>query len=315
MALSREKMPSNLPSAMSLAKYLPFCGIIAMALTAPLTAQPTAPAPAAPPTEQAAAEENPFLKLVHSLSWTTNGEGTVGSHATIKVPEGYRFTSAEGTLALMKANGNLTSGHELGYLTPDDLSWYAMFEFKDTGYVKDDEKDNLKPDELLQNFRDGQAQANSKLVRNGMPTLIIEGWQTPPFYNPETKNLEWALRLRSSDGGQFVNYKTNLLGRRGVMEVVLVCDETQLATVIPQYQKLLTGFTFKKEESYAAFQKGDKIAEYGLTGLIAGGGLLVAAKTGLLAKLGKFLKPIIIGVVAVFAGIAKLFGFKKKETV
>jgi uncharacterized membrane-anchored protein len=183
------------------------------------------------------------------------------------------------------------------------------------GYVKDDEKDKLDADKILEDLRKGQEQANSELSRRGMSPITILGWQTPPFYNPETKNLEWAIRLSSAEG-QVVNYRTKILGRRGVMDVVLVCDENQLATVVPEYQKILTGFSYKKEESYASFEEGDKIAEYGLTGLIVGGTLLAAAKTGLLAKLGKFLKPIIIGVVAIFAGVAKLFGFKKnKESV
>lgn len=298
---------------MSFAKYLPVLGTIALAFTAPLTAQPAAPA--APPTEETAEKENPFVKLVESLDWKTTGSGNVGSNATINIPQGYRYTDSPGTIKLMEFYGNLTNGKELGYLTPEDFSWFAIFEFDPVGYVKDDEKDKLDADKILEELRQGQARANSELAKRGMATLIVEGWQTPPFYNPETKNLEWAIRLRGSDGSQVLNYKTKLLGRRGVMDVVLVCDETQLAGVIPEYQKLLKGFSFKKEEAYASFQKGDKIAEYGLTGLIVGGGLLAAAKTGLLAKLGKFLKPIIVGVVAIFAGIAKLFGFKKKESV
>jgi uncharacterized membrane-anchored protein len=145
-----------------------------------------------------------------------------------------------------------------------------------------------------------------------MPTLSVLGWQTPPFYNPETHNLEWAIRLRGGDGSSVVNYKTKLLGRRGVMDVVLVCDEEEMPTVIPEYQKLLKGFAFKKEESYAAFSKGDKVAEYGLTGLIVGGGLLVAAKSGLLAKLWK---PILIGLVAVGAFLKRIFVGTSKESI
>jgi uncharacterized membrane-anchored protein len=229
------------------------------------------------------------------------------------VPEGYRFTGKPGSSKLMEIYGNLTDGKELGYVAPDDFSWWALFEFSDVGYVKDDEKDKLDADKIMEDMRKGQEQANAELSRRGMPILIIEGWQTPPFYNDVTNNLEWAVRLRSADGGQVVNYRTKILGRRGVMDVVLVCDESQLSTVVPEYQRLLSGFSYKKEEAYASFEKGDKIAEYGLTGLIVGGTLLAAAKTGLLAKLGQFLKPIIIGVVAIFAGIAKLFGFKKKK--
>lgn len=109
-----------------------------------------------------------------------------------------------------------------------------------------------------------------------------------------------------------VNYKTKLLGRRGVMDVVLVCDEEEMPTIIPEYQKLLAGYSFKKEESYAAFSSGDKIAEYGLTGLIVGGGLLVAAKSGLLAKLWK---PILVGLLAIGAFLKRIFVGKSRETL
>ena len=60
--------------------------------------------------------------------------------------------------------------------------------------------------------------------------------------------------------------------------------------------------------------KTDRVAAYGLGALIAGG---VAAKAGLFAKLFGFLlmakKFIIIGVVALGAFIAKMFGKKKDE--
>lgn len=288
---------------MSLAKHLGLFGaILAISALSPVSAQPEAPA------EEPNAAQSEFTKLVESISWTTSGSGDVGDKATIEVPEGFRFTGSPGTIKLMEAFGNLTSGNELGYLSPEDMSWFAVFEFDPVGYVKDDEKDKLDADKILEQLREGQARANSELTNRGMPTLIIEGWQTPPFYNKETNNLEWAIRLRSSDGSQVLNYKTKVLGRRGVMDVVLVCDEQQLPTVIPVYQKLLTGFSYKKEESYAAFEKGDKIAEYGLTGLIVGGGLLAAAKSGLLTKIWK---PLVGGLVVVGAFLKRIFGGKK----
>ena len=55
------------------------------------------------------------------------------------------------------------------------------------------------------------------------------------------------------------------------------------------------------------YRKGDKLAEYGLTGLIAGGAIAVAAKSGLLAKLWKL---VLLGVAAVVGFFKKLFGVK-----
>ena len=291
--------------------HLTLCGAaFAVATCLSAVAQAPAEAPEAAPAEEA--KNDKFIKLMESIDWKTEGSGSLGSYATINVPTGYRFTGTAGTVKLMEAFGNLTSGSELGYVSPLNMDWFAVFEFDDIGYVKDDEKDQLDGDKILEQLKEGQEQANKQLSERGMPTLEVIGWQTPPFYNPTTNNLEWAIRLRSQGGGQTINYKTKLLGRRGVMDVVLVCSEEELPTVIPEYQKLLTGFSYKKEESYASFTSGDKIAKYGLTGLIVGGGLLVAAKSGLL---GKMIKPIIIGVLAIGAFLKRLFVGKTKESI
>ncbi len=267
--------------------------------------------PAAPDANAAQeTEKDKFVKLLKSLDWTTSGAGNIGNLATLNVPSGYRYTAGAGTVRLMQAMGNLTSDRELGFVSPDNMKWFAVFEFDECGFVKDDEKGKLDADKILDQLKEGQKEANKELTKRGMQTLELLGWQTPPFYNPQTHNLEWALRLRSANGSEIVNYKTKLLGRRGVMDVVLVCDEQGMATIVPEYQALLAGFSFKKEESYASFTKGDKVAEYGLTGLIVGGALLAAAKTGLLAKLWK---PIIIGIAAIGTYLKRLFKGKNKD--
>ena len=62
---------------------------------------------------------------------------------------------------------------------------------------------------------------------------------------------------------------------------------------------------------YSEWRSGDKVAQYGLTGLITGGLVVGAAKLGILSKLGvviaKFAKVIIVGILALGAAIAKFF--------
>lgn len=309
--LTQQKHHPNMTTTFrAVAAVTAACGLLIPTLRAADGSPP--PKPAAAESEAQDPEAAAFAKLLRSIKWTTSGDGDLGGRATLTVPPGYRFTGGPGTVKLMEAYGNLTNGSELGYIAPDEMNWFAVFEFDDCGYVKDDEKDKLDADEILKQLKEGQKEANKMLKKRGMPTLEVLGWQTPPFYNKQTNNLEWAIRLASEGGGETINYKTKLLGRRGVMDVVLVCDEEQLATVIPDYQKLLTGFAFKKEESYAAFTKGDKVAKYGLTGLIVGGGLLVAAKSGLLAKLWK---PIALGLLAVGAFFKRIFTGRSKESI
>lgn len=275
-----------------------------------LFSQETAPSESQPAAEAAAQKQHE--DFMASLAWQTSGTAALGDRATLEVTPGYRFLGKGDASKLMEYYGNLSDGSELGFISPDNMEWFALFEFSDVGYVKDDEKDKLDADAILKDLQEGQKAANEELSRRGMSTLQVLGWHTPPFYNSETKNLEWAIRLASSDGGQVLNYKTKILGRRGVMDVVLVCDEAQLAAVVPQYQEILGNFSYKKDESYASYTKGDKIAEYGLIGLIAGGGLLVAAKSGLLAKLWK---PIAIGAVAIGAFFKRLIKGRSSDSI
>ena len=262
---------------------------------------------AAEAADASSAEEMQMNALVKSINWVKEKSGAVGTKATIKIPDGYVYTEAQGTKTLMRAFGNLVNEQELGFISPEDLGWFAVFEFQESGYVKDDDKDKLDADEMMKQMIKDQKSANAELKNQGMASLELLGWHTKPFYNAQTNNLEWAIRLRSEDGGETINYKTKLLGRRGVMDVVLVCSENELDTVIPKYQELLTGFAYASDENYASYRKGDKVAEYGLAGLIVGGGLLAAAKSGLLTKL---IKPIGIALVAAFVWIKRLFSRK-----
>ena len=68
-----------------------------------------------------------------------------------------------------------------------------------------------------------------------------------------------------------------------------------------KFENLLTGYSFLPGNKYAEFRAGDKIAEYGLATLVAGGAAAVALKTGLLAKLWK----LIVAALAALAALLK----------
>ena len=111
--------------------------------------------------------------------------------------------------------------------------------------------------------------------------------------------------LENERGENIVNYNTRLLGRSGVMAVTLVASQDQLESILDGYQQALATYTYTKGHQYAEWTKGDKIAKYGLTGLVVGGGAALAAKTGLLAKFWKLLLVPIIAIAAFFKKIFK----------
>jgi uncharacterized membrane-anchored protein len=233
--------------------------------------------------------------------------GSLGDIAQITVPDGFRFAGQAGTRTFLELTQNPTNGDELGVLLPasvEDGRWFVIFEFNPIGYVKDDEKDKLDADDMISNIREGTEAANEERKRRGWSTMSIVGWHTQPFYDTRTNNLTWAI-TGAADDSQVVNYSVRLLGRRGVMNVDLVLAPDEVESVVPAFEKVLGGFSFKAGSRYAEFVQGDKVAAYGLTALVAGGAGAALAKSGLL---GKLWKAIVVGVLALLGAIKKLFG-------
>jgi uncharacterized membrane-anchored protein len=89
------------------------------------------------------------------------------------------------------------------------------------------------------------------------------------------------------------------------MAVTLVCDPEQLNAAIPEFNRAMGGFSYTDGNRYDQFVSGDRIAEYGLTALITGGAVAVAAKSGLLKWLWKIG---LVAIIAVGAFFKKIFG-------
>lgn len=271
-------------------------------------ATPAAPADAPQVQIEQAASDTPQIPGIDFQRGPTLG--LLGEQAGVSVPEGYIFTGSAGTQRLMEMMHNPVGGNEVGFLAPQDMSWFVVFEYDKTGYVKDDEKDKIDAAALLASFKKGTEAGNKVRKERGWDTLEIVGWETPPAYNPTTHNLEWATRAKSGSGELVVNHNIRLLGREGVMSAILVADPEQIAASAEITRQLLTaGYQFNQGKTYAEFKKGDKLADYGLMGLMTAGAGVVAVKSGLLAKLWKL---IIIPVVAVGAWLKKLF--KRNDT-
>lgn len=280
-------MPLSLAASARLSSALALA--IGLITAAPLVAQEA-------PQQPMSNEE--MTKAV-GVTWDDGPRTADLGQAEIQLSPQYTFLDADDTRKLMEAYGNPATNIEQGLVSQkaDPFGWFIVFEFEDIGYIKDADKEELDADAILASYKEGD--------RADLKTI---GWHTPPKYEPTTNNLEWCLELES-EGQRILNHNIRVLGRGGVMKVTLVCDPDQLSAALPQTRAVLGGFAYKPGNRYAEWQPGDKVAEYGLTALVAGGALAVAAKSGLL---GKLLKPLLIGGALVIGGLAKfgkrLFG-------
>lgn len=259
----------------------------------------------------ASAQDNPFDKL----PWQ-RGPVTVqlGSNASMKVPEGYAFLDASGTRTFNELSHNPPSSRDEYTLVKLSGGWVAYFSYEGTGYIKDDEK--IDPDAILSNIRTGTQAANKERRARGWDEMSILGWSAKPEYDTQLKSLTWAILGEDENTHhKIVNYNARLLGRRGVMDVVVVTAPDTLAATIDDFKTRVTGFQFAPGETYGDYQPGDHVAEYGLAALITGGAVAVAAKKGLFTVIGGLLvaawKFVAAGLFALGAWFKSLF---KKKT-
>ena len=264
------------------------------------------------------------MSLVVATAWAAD-EGKYNAHfgpyvqpidqiASIQVRDGYISLDPDDTRRLMEAEHNPGFDHNW-YLAPaHDHTWSAVFEYEETGHVGDGDK--IDSAAILDTLRQGNEAGNKERESRGWSPLKLIGWRVEPHYESDTKRLSWATELESN-GHTVINYTTKILGRTGVITVILVSSPEQMDASIADLKQQLAGVQYASGQGYSEFRSGDKVAEYGLAGLIVGGAAAVAAKTGLLKYLLGALaaggKAIVAVVVAAFAGLRAMFSSKKSK--
>lgn len=225
--------------------------------------------------------------------------------ARLQLPEGFQFAGADDTRGILTRMGNRPNGSELGLVVPsaEDQDWFIVFEWQPVGYVKDDEKDKIDADALLKTIQEATEEGNAWRKENSIPALHVTGWAEPPRYDSETHNLVWATLSKNEAGHLGSNYNMRLLGRSGFVSAVLVESPDKLAASKVVAHSVIRGFSFKPGSSYSEWKAGDKIAEYGLTALVAAGAGAAAVKFGLFALLAKFLAKSFKLILVLLAGL------------
>lgn len=246
---------------------------------------------------------------IEDINWVQGPvTGKLGTEAEVRVPEGCVFAGTDGVRKFLTLTENPVGGNERGVIlcqNGDQDPWFVIFSFDASGYVRDDERNELDAAAILTSIKRGTEAANRERRKRGWGTLSVEGWLTKPHYDQGTHNLTWAMTAADDAGERSVNHSVRLLGRGGVMHVDLVSSPNQLLDLMPAFSTMVEGFTYLPGHRYAEWRQGDRVAAYGLTALVAGGAGVALAKSGLLTK---FWKLIAAGLVALLGALKALWG-------
>ena len=264
--------------------------------------------------------------ISNTLNYQTGNIQLKDGLATLNVPKGYKYLGPEeSNMVLTELWGNPPSAPEdqsLGMLFPEDSgpndfeSYAINITYSEEGYIDDTDAKDLDYDELLQGMQEGANMANDERIELGYEPVVLLGWASKPFYDAENKKLHWAKELKFGEAEEnTLNYNIRVLGRKGYLELNAISEMKVLSEVKNDIPTILSAIEFNSGYRYVDFDPNiDKVAAYGIGGLIAG---KVLAKAGILAKIGlilaKFWKIVAIAVVGFFAGIRKFFTGKSKE--
>ena len=278
-------------------------------LSAVLVAEESKPAPAL--TE----EQKQILEKVQALKYETGKVAIGDGLAVLDLNEHFKFLNAKDTsFVLEKLWGNPPSSDMLGMIVPAEFhplisdSWFVILHFESSGYVRDNDANTIKYDDLLKDMQKATLDANAERIKQGYEAVQLIGWATPPSYDNQRKILYWAKEVRFGDAKEnTLNFNIRVLGRKGVLNMNAVAGMHSLPDIQSHLSELVGLAQYNEGHRYQDFnEKSDLVAEYGLAALVAGG---VLAKTGLL-------KAIFVGILAmkkfIIIGLCALGSFLYK---
>jgi uncharacterized membrane-anchored protein len=263
--------------------------------------------------------DNPKAKeLVEALDYRDGATALGSAGVRLNVPSGFYFLGAQDARrVIVDAWGNppATANGVLGMIFPADRTplddvWGAVITFDEDGYVSDEDAAKIDYTSLLKEMQEATQRGSEERVKQGFPSIRLVGWASPPFYDKATHKLHWAKELEF--GGQALrtlNYDVRALGRKGVLNINFVAGMDQLGEIRAVIPAVMAMPEFEAGARYADYVPGvDKVAAYGIGGLIAG---KILSKVGILAIALAFLKKgwflVFIALAGLWRVVARLF--------
>lgn len=250
--------------------------------------------------------------LWNSLDRRTGTIALPGNFATLTVPDTFYYLGPDDAeKVLVEVWENPPSAEKpLGMLFPvdmtpyDDNSWAVTIEYSDEGYVSDEDADDIDYDDMLKEMQAGTEETSKERAKQGYESIALIGWAERPSYDKNERKLHWAKELKFGDSeNHTLNYNVRVLGRKGVLVMNFIAGMDQLPEIKNNIKPVMAMADFNPGNRYSEFNPDiDKVAAYGLGGLIAGATMV---KTGMWATLLLLLKKFFVVIIIVLGFAAK----------
>lgn len=261
------------------------------------------------------------MKAIGELQYQSGVITLAGGKVKVALPPEFKYLdSANAKRVWVDVFGNPpNAGRSDGMIVPKDINfrtgegWLAELLWKEDGYVKDDDFAKLNFNDMLKELKEAAHRESEERVKGGYGKMELASWAEQPHYDRTTHKLYYAKLFDTDGSEQQLNYDIRVMGRHGVLEVSIATHKSEMQRVVEDAPKILSIVDFTEGNRYTDYKPGtDKVATYGIAGLIVGG---VLAKAGffkvIFAALIAAKKFVIIAIIAIGAWIKRLMGGKK----
>lgn len=259
-----------------------------------------------------------YSKAWSELNWKMKGTYNLPvSNSTIDLRDGYALLIGDDIKALNALGNHVGDQLDEAYVIKlDDSENSILFQNINTGYVSVDDWTEIDAKTLLKETSENTEKGNIERKKNGNSQLHVVGWLQEPSLNKETNTVYWIIEAEVEGCENIVNSVAIKLGRESYENIVWVCPKSSYVASPDYLSKMLEAHHFDSGYRYEDYTIGDRIAEYGIAGLVGAsiGGKLIKA-TGLLIFLKKFAGFIFAGISALFFKFKDFFKKDKKVAI
>ena len=255
--------------------------------------------------------EDDLNNKVNSLNWISGPKKIpfTEAKATISISGDYEYLQGEDVNQLLYwLNGVEFPSQKILVMPKENWgSYYYLYAFSDSGYVKIDDWNEVDPNEFLKDLEQTSKSDNVERKKNNQATLKSLSWSYTPRLDRNKNLVNYALVSKWSDNDQSVQASSLILGKEGYTHATMVSSAAVYKDSLLENASAI--HEFNPDVGYNAWKPGDKVAAIGIAGLLAAtlGGKSVKVAAPILVVLLGLLKKFWWIVILPFLWLGKLF--------
>ncbi|WP_417795086.1 DUF2167 domain-containing protein [Terasakiella pusilla] len=258
-----------------------------------------------------------FQKMVDALEWSIEPKTyeIVHSNAKFQLPEGFGMLFGHQAETYLFLNNGTEFSNIDALVLKGETSEELIFSFQETGYIKDDDWNDLDADLLLEGIIESTEESNAERIKNNISPLEVVGWVQEPVYDESANMVSWAIKARDADGDEVINAIALKLGRKGFNRITWVGAPNEYIPNGGLLEEASVRFKYDEGFKYTDFASTDKVAAFGLASLVAVSAGSKSGKgvaLGLLATILAFGKKLWFIILIPFVALRKFFSRKAK---